>query len=175
MVSIQSSYTFPSKCKCSSPFGNLVSCSSLTSCLYSLNCFSYGHVICGTSCLCSLSFVFCGIVIYGIFEVHLPTYTIVGTAFTTIGIANGFTPPFIIFCALKSLLSCSFFTPQFKAPPSLILFFLLRTLLGEFCCNFLSVLQCCLHLLPSSFNLGWQFLLILLLMHKQILKDFCQY
>jgi hypothetical protein len=31
MVSIQSSYTFPSKCKCFSPFGNLVLCSSLTS------------------------------------------------------------------------------------------------------------------------------------------------
>jgi hypothetical protein len=31
MVSIQSSYTSSSKCRCSSPFGNLVSCSLLTS------------------------------------------------------------------------------------------------------------------------------------------------
>jgi hypothetical protein len=30
VVSIQSAYTFASKCRCSSPFGNLVSCSLLT-------------------------------------------------------------------------------------------------------------------------------------------------
>jgi hypothetical protein len=31
MVSIQSSHTSPSKCRCSSPSGNLMSCSFLTS------------------------------------------------------------------------------------------------------------------------------------------------
>jgi hypothetical protein len=47
VVSIQSSYTSPSKCKCSSPFGDLVSCSLLTFCLCYLSCLSCGHVICG--------------------------------------------------------------------------------------------------------------------------------
>ncbi len=42
MASIQSSYTSPSKCGCSSPFRNLVSCSFLTSYFYSLNCLSCG-------------------------------------------------------------------------------------------------------------------------------------
>ncbi len=64
LVSVQSSYTFQSKCRCSSPFENLVSCSLLTSRLYSFNCFSCGNVICGTSYLCSLNCVSCGIVMW---------------------------------------------------------------------------------------------------------------
>jgi hypothetical protein len=67
-VSIQSSYTFPSKCKCSSPIGNLVSCSSLTSCLYSLNCLTCGNVICGTSYFCSLSCLSYGHVICDVLQ-----------------------------------------------------------------------------------------------------------
>jgi hypothetical protein len=63
VVSIQSSSTFPSKCKCSSPSKNLVSCSFLTSWLYSFSCLSCGDVICGTSYLCSLGYLSCGDVI----------------------------------------------------------------------------------------------------------------
>ncbi len=55
VFSIQFSYTSSSKCKCSLPFGNLVSCSLLTSWLYSLNFLSCGDVIYGSSCLCSLN------------------------------------------------------------------------------------------------------------------------
>jgi hypothetical protein len=40
--------------------------------------------------------------------------------------------PFIIYFALTFVLSCSLFTPKPKAPLSLVLFFLLRTLLGNF-------------------------------------------
>jgi hypothetical protein len=75
MVSIQSSYTFASKCKCFSPFGNLVSCSLLTSWFYSFNCFSCGDVICGTSYLCSLNCVSYGVVICGNSIVCLATCT----------------------------------------------------------------------------------------------------
>jgi hypothetical protein len=57
VVSIQSSYTFASKCKCSSPFGNLVSCSLFTSWFCSFSCLSYGDVIYSTSYFCSLSCV----------------------------------------------------------------------------------------------------------------------
>ncbi len=105
MVSIQSSYTFTSKCKCSSPLGNLMSCSSLTSCFYSLNYFSCGNVIFGTSCLYSFSCVSCGIVICGIYVIYLATYTTVGTTLTTICTIDGSTMPFIIFCALIFVLS----------------------------------------------------------------------
>ncbi len=45
MVSIQSSYISPSKCRFFHFFGNLVSCSFLTSCLYSFSSFSCGDVI----------------------------------------------------------------------------------------------------------------------------------
>jgi hypothetical protein len=75
MVSIQSSYTFASKCKCFSPFGNLVSCSFLTSWFYSFSCLSCGDVICGTSYLCSLSCVSYGVVICGNSIVYLATCT----------------------------------------------------------------------------------------------------
>jgi hypothetical protein len=65
VVSIQSSYTSPSKYTCFSPFENLVSCSFLTSCLYSLNYLFCGDVIYGTSCFYSLSYPSCGDVICG--------------------------------------------------------------------------------------------------------------
>ncbi len=124
MVSIQSSYTSPSKCKCSSPFGNLVSCSFLTSWLYSLIYLSCGDVVCGTSYLYSLIYLSCGVVIYGTFVVCFSAYTIVDTV-------NGFILPFIIFCALTFVLSCSLFIFKHEAPPSSTLFFLLRTFHGE--------------------------------------------
>jgi hypothetical protein len=49
VVSIQSSHKSPSKYRCSSPFGNLMSCSLLTPQLCSFKCFSYDNVICGIS------------------------------------------------------------------------------------------------------------------------------
>ncbi len=128
IISIQSSHTSLLKYRCSSPFGDLMSCSFLTPWLCSFSCFSCGNVICGTSYLCSLSYVSCGVVIYGIFIVCLATCTTIGTVLTIIGIADGSTLPFIIFYALKFVLSCSLFTPKLEAPPSSTLFFLLRTL-----------------------------------------------
>ncbi len=107
VVSIQSSYTFPSKSRCSSPFRNLVSCSPLTSCLYSLNCLSCGDIICGTFTICLV-------------------------ACTTVGTIDGSIIPFIIFCALTFVFSCSFFTFELEAPPSSTLSILLKTLLGEY-------------------------------------------
>jgi hypothetical protein len=71
---------------------------------------SYGDVICGTPCLCSLSFVFCGIVICGIFVIYLATCITIGTAFTIVGTADGSSMPFVIFCGLKFVLSYSLFT-----------------------------------------------------------------
>ncbi len=65
MVSIQSSHTSPSKCKCSSPSGNLMSCFFLTPWFCSLNYLSCGDVIYGTSYLCSFHWLSCGSVIYG--------------------------------------------------------------------------------------------------------------
>jgi hypothetical protein len=94
MVSIQSS-----------PFGNLMSCSLLTSYFFSLSNLSYGDVIYGTFHLYSLNCPSCGDVIYGIFIVCLATCT-------TVGITNGSTPPFIIFYALVFMLSCSLFIPE---------------------------------------------------------------
>jgi hypothetical protein len=91
------------------------------------------------------------------------------------GTADGSILPFIIFYAFKFMLSYSLFTPKHESPPSSTLLFLLKALIGKFIATFFSILQCCLHLLPSSFNLGWQFLWILFLMHKHILKDLCQY
>ncbi len=123
VVFLQSSYTFPSKCRCSSPFENLVSHSLLTSQLYSFSCLSCGNVICGTSYLCSLNCVPCGIVIYGNSVVCL-------AACTTIGITDSFILPLIIFCALRFLLSYSLFIFEPKAPPS-TLFFLFRALLRK--------------------------------------------
>jgi hypothetical protein len=99
MVSILSSYTFPSKCKCSSSFRNLVSCSSLTSYVCSLSCLFYGDVIYGTSYLCSLGSLSCGDIICDTFVVCLVACIIVGTTHTIIGTENGSILPFIIFYA----------------------------------------------------------------------------
>jgi hypothetical protein len=87
------------------------------------------HVICGTSCLYSLSCVSCGIIICDIYVICLVAYTI-------IGIANGSTLPLIIFCAFICVLSCSFFTPKHEALPSSTLFFLLRTFIGKYVASF---------------------------------------
>jgi len=127
---------FSSKCRCSSPFGNLMSCSLLTSYLCSFSCFSYGHVICGTSCLCSLSCLSCGDVICGTFVVYLVACTTIGIARTIVGIENGSILPFIIFYALTFVLSYSLFTPKLEALLSSTLFFFLRTLFGEFATTF---------------------------------------
>jgi hypothetical protein len=136
MVSIQSSHTSLSKCKCSSPFGNLMSCSLLTPWLCSLICFSYGNVIYGVSCLYSLNCLSRGDVIYGTTRVYIIAYTTVGIALTTVGTIDGSILPFIIFCAFKFVLLCSLFTSEPKAFPSSTMFFLLKALLGEFVATF---------------------------------------
>ncbi len=135
VVSIQSSHISPSKCRCSSPFGTLMSCSLLTPWPCSLNCPSCGDVICGISCLCSFCCVSYGNVICGIVVVSLTTYITVGITLTIVGIADGSIMPLIIFCALKFVLSCSLFTLKLEAPPS-TLFFLFKTLLGKFATTF---------------------------------------
>ncbi len=136
MVSIQSSHTSPSKCRCSSPSGNLISCSFLTPWLYSLNCLSYGDVICGISYLCSLGYLSCGDVIYDIVVVCLTTCTTSDIALTIVGTVDGSILPLIIFYAFKSVHSYSLFIPEPKSPPSSTLFFLLRVLLEEFVATF---------------------------------------
>jgi hypothetical protein len=57
-------------------------------------------------------------------------------AYTTIGTVDGSTLLLIVSCAFKFVLSCSLITLELEAPPSSILFFLLRTLLGEFTTTF---------------------------------------
>ncbi len=136
MVSIQSSHTSPSKCKCFSPFGNLMSCSLLTPQLCSHNCLSCGDIICDISCFYSLGSLSCGDVICGTITVCLTVWTIGGTSFTTIGTLDGSILPFIIFYALKFVLSYSLFTFKPEVSPSSILLFLLRTLLGKFATTF---------------------------------------
>jgi hypothetical protein len=100
VVSIQFSYTSPSNCRSSSPFGNLVSCSPLIFCLCSLNYFSYKDVIYGISYLCSFNCLSCGDVICGTSIVYLVACTIVGIAYAIVSTAYGSTLPFIIFYAL---------------------------------------------------------------------------
>ncbi len=78
----------------------------------------------------------CGNVIYGTARVCLTTCTTNGTTLTIVGTIYGSTLPLIIFCALKSMLSCSLFIPELEALPSSTLFFLLRKLLGEFITTF---------------------------------------
>ncbi len=131
MVSIQFSHTSPSKCRCSSPSGNLMSCSFLTPWLYSLNYPSYGDVICRISCLYSLDCFFFGDVICGIAIICLTAHTIVSTTLTIVGNTNSLTLPLIIFCTFKYVLSCSLFTHELEAPSSLTLLFFLKALIGE--------------------------------------------
>jgi len=113
-----------------------MSCSLLTAWLYSLNCPSYDDVICGISCLCSLDCFSCGDFICDTATICLITYTTIGTTLTIVSTIDGSTIPLIIFCAFEFMLSYSPFTPEPKAPPSSILFFLLRTLLGKFATTF---------------------------------------
>jgi hypothetical protein len=154
MVFVQFSYISPSKCKCSSPSGNLMSCSFLISRLYSLSCFSYGDVICGTSCLCSLNYLSCGDVMCGTSVFYLATCTTVSTAHTTIGTIDGSTPPLIIFYALTFVLSCSLFTLEPKVPPFSTLLFVLRIFLGESIIAFFLYSSVVLHIFLSYLNLG---------------------
>jgi len=69
----------------------------------SFNYLSYGNVICGTFIVC------------------LATYTIVS-------ITNGAILPLITFYALAFLLFYSLLTPKPEAPPSLALFFFLKSI-----------------------------------------------
>jgi xanthosine utilization system XapX-like protein len=52
-------------------------------------------------------------------------------ACTIVGITNGATLPLITFYALTYVLSYSLLTLEPEAPPSLAIFFLLRSLLGD--------------------------------------------
>ncbi len=108
----------------------------LNSLLCSYNCFSCGDVICGIFYLCSLSYLSCGDVIYDITIVFLTTWTIGGTALTTISTTNGSILPLIIFYAFKFMFSYSLFPPKPKVRPSSILLFFLRALLKEFTTTF---------------------------------------
>ncbi len=175
MVSIQSSHTSLSKCRCSSPFGNLMSCSFLTHWLFSLSCPSYGDVIYGISCLCSLGCLFCGDVICGIVVVYLTACTIINIALTIVGTVDGSTLPLIIFCAFKYVLSYSLFIFKPKAPPSSTLFFFLRALFGKYVAAFFILSNVVYISSLVLLTLAQWFLWIVLLMHKHILKDFCQY
>jgi hypothetical protein len=73
------------------------------------------------------------------------------------------------------MLSYSLFTPKPEAPPSSNQFFFLKAHFGESTATFFLFCNVFLHLFFSIFNLGQCFLWIVLLMHKEILKDFCQY
>jgi hypothetical protein len=86
-----------------------MSCSLLTSSLYSHNFFSHGDVI----------------------YVCLATYTTISIVITIVSITDGSTLSLIIFYAFKFMLSCCLFTLEPKAPPSSTLLFLLRTFFKE--------------------------------------------
>ncbi len=138
MVSIQSSYSSSSKCRCSSPSRILVSCSFLTSQLHSLSYLSCGDIICGTYCLSSFGCPSYGYVICGAFVVYLATCAIVGTI-------DGSTLPLIIFCALTLKFSCSFFTPKHEALFFLNFVVFLKNTSWKICYNPVSIFKCCLH------------------------------
>jgi len=108
-----------------------MSCSLLIPWFYSFNYLSCGDVIYGISSLCSLGCLSLGDVICGTIVVCLTACTTHGTMLTIVGITNGSTLPFIIFCALKSMLFYSLFTLELEALLSSTLFFLLKALLGE--------------------------------------------
>ncbi len=89
----------------------------------------------------------CGDVIYGTSAIYLTTCTTISIACTNISTVDGSTVPLIIFYALASVFSCSFFTHENKA-----LFFLSRALLGKSVVVFFlfSSVFCILSLIPST-------------------------
>ncbi len=113
-----------------------MSCSLLTPWFYSLNYLSCGNVICGISCLYFFSCISCEHFICGTTTICLTAYTTISSTLTSIGNVDGSTLPLIIFCAFKFVLSCSLFIPKDDALPSSTLFFLLKTLLGDFVATF---------------------------------------
>ncbi len=131
MVSIQFSHTSPSKCRCFSPFGNLMSCSLLTPWFYSFSFFFQWrcHLWYFLRLFPQLFLLWRCHIWYVI--IYLTVCTISGIALTTVGTANGSILHLIIFCALKFVLSYSLFTFEHEAPPSSTLFFLVKALLRE--------------------------------------------
>ncbi len=83
--------------------------------------------------------------------------------------------PLIIFCALKYVFSCSLFIVGLEVPPSSTLFFLLKALLGKYAAPFFLFFNVIYISSLVFLTLANDFLWIVLLMHKHILKDFCQY
>ncbi len=130
MVSIQSSYTSPSKHICSSPFGNYVSCFVLTSWFYSFNFLSCGDVSHNTYCLYSFGCLSYGNVICGICTICLAAYTIVDIH-TIVGTIDGSILPLIIFCAFTFMISYSLFIFELEALFFSTMFFLLKTFFWE--------------------------------------------
>ncbi len=89
-----------------------------------LTLWNLGTILFFTFFLYSLIYLSCGDDIYGTSTFYLPI--------STNGTIDGATLPLIIFWACASMLSCFFLTLDPKAPPSSILFFFLRALLGNF-------------------------------------------
>ncbi len=108
-----------------------MSCSFLTSWLYSLSYFSYGTIIYGTFCVNSFNYPSCGDVICGTSIIYLAACTPISITHTIVGTINGSTLPLIIFCALTFVLSFSYFIPVPKAFLSSTLFFFLRAFFGK--------------------------------------------
>jgi len=111
---------------------------------------------------------------YGIVTICLITYTTINTIVTIVGATNGSILPLIIFYVTKSIFSYSLFTFEPKALCSSTLFFLLKALLRESMVAFFLFFNV-IYISSSIFNLDQWFLWTILLMHNQILKDFCQY
>jgi hypothetical protein len=107
-----------------------------------------------------------GDVIYGTSVDYLVTYT-------TIGTTDGATLPLITFCALASVFFYSFLIHELEAPPSLAMFFFLRTFLGDYYATFFLFSSAIYISFLVLFTLADGFMWILLLVDKQILKDFC--
>jgi hypothetical protein len=113
-----------------------MSCSLLTSWLYSLSCLFCGDVICGTSYFYSFDCFSYGDIICGTFTICLVAYITISTTCTIVGTIDGSTMPFIIFYARACVLSYYLFTLEPKALLSSTLFFLLRSFFGKFVVSF---------------------------------------
>ncbi len=138
MVSIQSSHTSLSKRKCSSPFRNLMSCSLLIPWLCSLNYPSCGNINCGISCFFSLNCLSYGDVICGTIVVCLTTCTSTGISLPLLALqmvplcpSSFFVPSNLCSHVNSSFLSLRLF-PQLCSP--------LENIYWKICCNFLFVL-----------------------------------